>query len=137
MLQQNKMNLNNDVTTRKNPDSSPGIYLTAAKVAQYRLVAENKRDKEKAKKETAKKTAAQKLCLQQKISEAFQKFQDSMYSLSLSPSKLSMFLELVNLTSNTPKDTYAHIGGKLDDLQNHRRETVSREIIRRINPLPY
>ena len=33
ILQQNKSRSENDVTTRKNPDSSLGIYLTAAKLA--------------------------------------------------------------------------------------------------------
>ena len=132
MLQQNKVNSNNDVTTRKNPDSSPGIYLTAAKVAQYRLVAENKRDKEKAKKETAKKTAAQKLCLQQNRSEDFHKCQDSMYSLLLSTYKESMFIKLVNLSLNTLNDAFAHPGCNIGDLPNQRRETVAREIIKRL-----
>ena len=47
----------NDETSMKNPDLSSGIYLTADKVAQFRLVVENRREKEEAKKETAKKTA--------------------------------------------------------------------------------
>ena len=64
ILHQNKLISDNDVTTRNNPDSSLGIYLTATKVAQCRLVSENRRYKEEAKKETAKKTASLKLCLQ-------------------------------------------------------------------------
>ena len=87
IMQKKKVRLLNDEKSRRNRDSSLGIYLTAAKVAQYRLVAENKRDKEKAKKETAKKTAAQKLCLQQNRSEDFHKRQESLYSLSSSTSK--------------------------------------------------
>ena len=46
----------NDETYMRNPDSSLGIYLTAAKVVQCRLVAENRREKEATKKEIAKKT---------------------------------------------------------------------------------
>ena len=41
ILQQNKVILENDVSTRKNPDLSSGIYLTAVKVVQYRPFAEN------------------------------------------------------------------------------------------------
>ena len=55
----------NDKTSMRNPDSSTVIYLTAAKVAQFRLVAGNRREKEEAKNESAKKTATRKLHLQQ------------------------------------------------------------------------
>ena len=55
----------------RNPDSSTVIYLTAAKVAQCRLVAEKRREKEEAQKETAKKTFTPKFHLQQKQSEDF------------------------------------------------------------------
>ena len=50
-IKQNKVKLaKKDTTTRRNPDSTLGIYLTAAKVAQYRQVTENSREKEDAKK---------------------------------------------------------------------------------------
>ena len=42
----------NDETSRRNPDSGLGIYLTAAKVAQCRLLDDNKRENKEAKKET-------------------------------------------------------------------------------------
>ena len=38
----------------RNPDSSSGIYLTAAKVAQGGLVADNRREKEETKKGNSK-----------------------------------------------------------------------------------
>ena len=57
ILNQKKVRLVNDETSTRNPDSSMGIYLTAAKVAQCTLVADNRRKKEEAKKEPAKKTA--------------------------------------------------------------------------------
>ena len=43
ILNQTKAILVNDETSRRNPDSSLEIYLTAAKLSQYRLVAENRR----------------------------------------------------------------------------------------------
>ena len=82
-----KVRLVNDETSTRKPDSGTVIYLTDAKVAQYRLVCENRREKEEKKKETAKKTATRILHLQQKRYEAFQKCQDSMTSLSLSTTK--------------------------------------------------
>ena len=56
ILNQNKVRLVNDETSMRNPDYSLVIYLTAAKVAQCRLMAENRREKEEEKMETAKKT---------------------------------------------------------------------------------
>ena len=63
ILHQKKVILVNDETSRKNPGYISVIYFTAAKVAQCRLVDENRTEKEEAKKETAKKTATQKLHL--------------------------------------------------------------------------
>ena len=40
-----------------------------------------------------------------------------------------MFINLVNIYSKIFKDTFAHIGGKLGDIPNQRRETVAREMI--------
>ena len=50
ILQQNKSGLVNYETSRRNPDSSLVIYLTAAKVAQCRLVVDNRRENKEAKK---------------------------------------------------------------------------------------
>ena len=49
ILQQKMARFLNYETSRRNPDSSFGIYLTAAKVAQYRLVVENRKEKEEKK----------------------------------------------------------------------------------------
>ena len=40
-----------------------------------------------------------------------------------------MFIEIINLSSKTLKDTFVHLRGKLGDIQNQRRPTVDREII--------
>ena len=49
ILQKKRMRLLNDVTSRRKPDLNLGIYLNAAKVAQYRLVNENSIEKEESK----------------------------------------------------------------------------------------
>ena len=46
VLQKKEEILANYETSRRNPNSRLGIYLTAAKVSQFRLVAENRREKE-------------------------------------------------------------------------------------------
>ena len=53
-----------------------------------------------------------------------------MNSLSLSPTEEYIIINLVNISSIIIKDTFAHIGDKIDELPNHRRETVARDIIR-------
>ena len=56
VLNQNMVRLVNDETSMRNPDSSSGIYLTAAKVVQCRLMDENRREKEEGKNESENKT---------------------------------------------------------------------------------
>ena len=41
-----------------------------------------------------------------------------------------MLTNLVNISSTIIKDAFAHIGGRLGELTNQRRETVAREMIR-------
>ena len=53
-----------------------------------------------------------------------------MNSLSSYPTKESIFMDLVNLSSATRKDDFSHIGGMCGELPNQIRETVGREIIR-------
>ena len=70
--QQKKVNLGDeDANTRIKLNSTSEVYLTAAKAAQCRQVAGNRREIDEAKKSTAKKTATRKVLLQVKSSEAF------------------------------------------------------------------
>ena len=72
ILQQRKVKMaNDDSNIRRNPNSTSGIYLTDAKVAQCRQVAKNRRAVDEAKKITAKKTATIKVHLQLKRYDAF------------------------------------------------------------------
>ena len=130
ILKQHKVKLvNKDTTTRRNPDLTSGVYLTAVKVAQYRQVDENRREKEEAKKETAKKTATRKVHLQLKQYEALDRCINSMNSLSSSTTDEERLIQLIQQSSNTIKDTFVHIGGKLAKLPNQRRDAVSRKMI--------
>ena len=47
-----------------------------------------------------------------------------------------MFIELVNLASNTFEEAFAHLRGKFGDILNQRRETVAREIIWLLKSVP-
>ena len=85
ILKKKKVKLENEeTTTRRNPDSTSVIYLTAVKVAQYIQVDGNRREKEETKKVTAKKTPTRKVYLQLKQSEAFDRCIKSMNILSSS-----------------------------------------------------
>ena len=80
--QQKKVKLaDEDANTRINLNSTSGIYLTSAKVAQCRHVATNRREMDEAKNITAKKTATRKVLLQLKRSGAFDMCIKSMNSL--------------------------------------------------------
>ena len=85
VLNQKKVRLIYDETSTRKHYPSTGIYLAISKVAQFRPMSDNRREREEKKKETAKNTATQKLHLQQKRCTDFQKFQDSMNSILSSP----------------------------------------------------
>ena len=131
ILQQKKVKLTNeDANIRRNPYSTSGIYRTAAKFSQYRQVAANRREMDEAKNITAKKTATGKILLQLKRSEAFDMCINSTDSLSSSTTDADRFIQLIQQSSNTIKDDFVNIGGKLAELPNQRRDTVAREMIR-------
>ena len=104
---------NEDANTRRNPNSTSGIYLTTAKVAQCIQVAANRREMDEAKNITAKKTATRKIHLQLKRSGDFDMCINSMISLSLSATDEDRFIQLIQQSSNTIKDAFVRIGGKL------------------------
>ena len=85
---------------------------------------------DEAKKITTKKTATRKVLLQLKRSEAFDMCINSMNSLSLSITNEDRFIQLLRQSPNTTKDAFVHIGGKLAELPNTRRDTVVREMTR-------
>ena len=54
---------------------------------------------------------------------------NSIKSLSLSTNNEDRLIQLIQKPSNTIKDAFVHIGGKLAELLNQRRDTVAREMI--------
>ena len=44
-----------------------------------------------------------------------------------------MFIEIINMPSYTPKEAFEHLSGKLGEIPNQRKETISRDIIQRLN----
>ena len=130
ILQQKKVKLaNEDANTRRNPNSTSGIYLTADKMFQCRQVDVNRRAVDEAKKITSKKTSTRKILLQLKRSEDFDMCINSMNSLSSSTTDEDKFIQLIKQSPNTIKDAFVNIGGKLAELSNQIRDTVAREMI--------
>ena len=84
---------------------------------------------DEAKKITAKKTATINILLQLKRSEAFDMCINSMNSLSLYTTDEDRVIQILQQPSNTIKDAFVHIGGKLAKLPNQRRYTVAIEMI--------
>ena len=85
---------------------------------------------DEAKKITSKKTATRKILLQLKRSEAFDICINSMNSMYSSTTDEDRLIQLLQQSPNTIKDAFVHIGGKLAELPNQRRDTVAREMIR-------
>ena len=92
-------------------------------------MAENRREKEEAKKVAAKKTATRRVHLQLKLSEVFDRCINSINSVSSSTADEESLIQLIQQSSNTIKDAFVHIGGKLAELPNQRRDIVAREMI--------
>ena len=93
-------------------------------------MAANRTETEEDKKITSNKTATIKVHLQIKMYEAFDRFVNSMNSLSSSTTYEEMFIRLIQQSSNTTKYSFLQVGGKLSGLPNQRRDTVAREMIR-------
>ena len=83
---------------------------------------------EEAKKITENKTATRKVYLQLNRYEGFDRCIKSMNSISLSTINEERFIRLIKQSSNTIKDVFLHIGGKLDKMPNQIRDTVAREM---------
>ena len=90
----------------------------------------NRREIDEGKKITTNKTSTRKILLQLKRSEDFDMCINSMNSLSSSTTYEDRLIQLLQKSPNTIKDAFVHIGGKLAELPNQRRDTVSREMIR-------
>ena len=131
IIKKNKVKLaNEDANTRRNPNSTSGIYLTDIKVAQCRHVSAKKREIEQEKKIIAKKTTTRKVHLQLKRSRDFDMCINSMKSLSSSTTYEDRFIKIIQQSSNTINDDFVQIGGKLSKLPNQGGDTVAREMIR-------
>ena len=130
ILKKKKVKLaNEDSNTRRNPNSNLGIYLTAVKLAQCRQVAANRREIKEAKNITAKKTATRKVHLQLKRYEDLYRCINSINILSLSTNDEDGFIQPIQQSANTIEDAFVHIGEKLAELPNQRRDTVARDMI--------
>ena len=79
-------------------------------------------EKRKRQKVAAKKTATIKVHLQIKKSEAFYRCIKSMNSLYSSTTDEEKLIIIIQQSSNTIKDSFVHIGGKLAELPNQKRE---------------
>ena len=107
MNHQKKVKLvDEDDNTRRNLNSTSGIYLTADKVAQCIQVAVNRREVDESKHITAKKTATRKVLLQVKRSEAFDMCINSMNSLSSNNTDEDRLIQILRQSPNTIKDAF-------------------------------
>ena len=75
---------------------------------------------------TAKKTATRKICIELNRYEVLDRCINSINSLSSSTTDEERLIQIIKQSYNTIKDAFVHIGGKLAELHNQRRDTVSR-----------
>ena len=88
-----KLILVNDETSMRNPDSISGIYLTSDEAEQYRLVDENRREKEEAKRKQKRRHSSK--------SFIFNRSNVKLFRNSKTPCTVYFFLPSNNLCSET------------------------------------
>ena len=74
----------------------------------------------------AKKTATRKIHTQLKRSEAFEMCINTMNNFYSSTTDEDRLIQLIKQPSNNINDAFVHSGGKLAELPNQGRDTVSR-----------
>ena len=116
--------VNKYTTTRKNQDSTSGIYLTNVKVSQCRQLAKNRR-KRMRQKGNSKEDSHKNVHLQLKRSEAFDMRINYINSLYQSTTDKERFIQIIQQYSNIIKDSFVYIGVKLIKIPNQRINTVA------------
>ena len=118
---------------RMNPDSSAGIYVTASVEAQCRLIAQNQKMKEEEKIKNTKVNALKRDARINQCATVFAKLvanfpNDIMDSEDNSTPLLQV---IISLSTNTIKDSYHNLGGKMGDLTDPKKRTVEAAIVRK------
>ena len=118
---------------RMNPDSSAGIYVTASVEARCRLIAQNRKMKEEEKIKNTKVNALKRAARINQRTASFAKLvaylpNDMMASEENSTPLLQV---LLSLSTEIIKESYQHLGGKMGELPDLKKRTVSEAIVQK------
>ena len=118
---------------RMNPDSSAGIYVTASVEAQCRMIAENRKMKEEEKIKNSKVNALKRATRINLRTTSFAKLlanlpNDIMDSEDPSTPLLQV---LLSLSTDIIKDSYQYLGGRMGELPDLKKRTVTKAIVRK------
>ena len=121
---------------RMNPGYSADIHVTASVEAEFRLIAQNRKMKEEEKieiiKVDARKRAAHMNQRRKLIAKLVEANTNLPNEIMASEEHYNPLLKvLLSLSTDTIKDSYKHLGGKMGKLPDHKKRTVAAAIVRK------
>ena len=116
---------------RMNPDSSAGVYVTASVEAQCRLISQNRKMKEEEKVKNTKVNALKRAaCIHHRAALFAKLFTNLPNDMMASDDNSTTLLQvLLSLSTDIIKDSYKHIGGKMGELPDLKKQTVAAAIV--------
>ena len=121
---------------RMNPDSPAGIYVTASVEYEYHMIAQNQKMQEEEKKIISKVTALKKSARNTKHGSSFVKLLEATAKLhrdmKTSEDPADQLLQvLLSLYTETIKDAFYNLSGKIGGLSDQKKRTVASDIVRK------
>ena len=116
---------------RMNPDSSAGIYVTASVEAQCRLIAQNRKmiEETKYKKVNALKRAAP---MNLRMTSFAKLVANLPNDIMASEDPCTPLLQvLFSFSADIIKDSYQHLGGKMGEFPDLKKQMVAQAIVRK------
>ena len=117
---------------RMNPDSSAGIYVTESVEAQRRLIAQNRKMKEEDNIKNTKVIALKRAAHINQRVMPFTKLVANLpnYMMASEDNSTPLLQVLISLSTDTIKDSYQNIGGKMGEFPDLKKRTVAAAIVR-------
>ena len=119
---------------RPNLESSSYIYMTAVKESQYRIVAKNRREQYEVK-NTIRSDYIKRVACIIKWGSSYDNILYAVANLLIITKTTENSAEytlqaIIPLSYDTLKDYFSHMGGKISDLKNLKKQTVMLDIAR-------
>ena len=117
-----------------NPDSSSGIYVTASVEGQCKLMAQNRRMKEDEKIKNTKVNALKRSAGMNQPAKSFAKLVANLPNYMIAsedPSTPLLLQFLLSFSTDSSKDSYQNLGGKMGEFPNLKKRTVVMAIVQK------